>query len=274
MKKLAFTTLGCSDWSWEKILDEAEKMGFSGIEIRGLEGKMLAEEIERFFPENKADTLASLKAHKLEFVGFGSSVQFDAAEKFDDAITEGKRAIDVCHFMGIPALRIFGNKILPQETESNMTARLAKGAQLLAEYGQDKGVLVLLETHGDYLTTELLTGVFNKVSSNNFRLLWDIGNTDCIYGDNFMDFYRPMKDLITHLHIKDYIRGTPGGAKPSKHCRIGHGQVPIKAIVKQLLSDGYSGYLTLEWEKKWVPELAEAEIAFPEFVQFINEIFG
>jgi len=264
--KLAFTTLGCPGWSFAKILDEAEKMGFSGIEIRGIEDKMLAEEMTPFFAENKAVTLAALKDHNLEIIGFGSSVQFDDAGKFESAVAEGKRAIDVCSFMGIPAIRIFGNKILPGETETGMIARVTRGAGILAVYGEDKGVRVVLETHGDFNTLERIGAIFDKVNNNNFRLLWDVGNTDVIYGDNFMEFYRPMKDLISHTHFKDYKRET------HKHCRIGEGQVPIKAIARQLVADGYNGYFTLEWEKKWHPELPEAEIAFPEFIQIMNSI--
>jgi len=226
----------------------------------------------QFFPENKASTLAALKARNLEFAGFGTSVKFDEADKFDSAIAEGKRAIDVCQFMGIPAIRIFPDRIPPGEEEAVMIARAAKGAQLLAEYGETRGVLVLLETHGDFYTLERIQKVFDLVKNDNFRLLWDIGNTDVVYGDNFIEFYRLVKNLIRHVHIKDFIRGTPGDEKSRKHCRIGEGQVPIKAIVSQLMADGYSGFYSLEWEKKWHPELPEAEIAFPEFIRLMNEI--
>ena len=270
--KLSFTTLGCPDWSFAKILDEAQGMGFSGIEIRGLENKMLAGEMPQFFPENREATLAALRAHKLEMVGFGSSVRFDPADKFDDMIAEGKGAIDVCQRMGIPAVRIFGDKFPPGETEAAVISRVAKGAGILAEYGEGKGVQILLETHGDFNTLERIRGVFDQVKSKNLRLLWDVAHTDFTYGDNFMEFYRPMKWLITHTHFKDHIRGTPGDEKTYKLCRMGEGQIPIKAIVKQLLADEYTGYFSLEWEKKWHPELPGAEIAYPDFVRLMNEV--
>jgi len=92
-KKLSFTTLGCPDWSFERILGEAHQMGFSGIEIRGIEGKMSADEIPQFYPKNRDATLESLKVHKLEIVCFGSSVALHDAGKFNDMITEGKRTI-------------------------------------------------------------------------------------------------------------------------------------------------------------------------------------
>lgn len=40
--KLSFSTLGCPEWSFDKVLDEAERLGFQGIEIRGVNGVMRA----------------------------------------------------------------------------------------------------------------------------------------------------------------------------------------------------------------------------------------
>ena len=271
-KKMSFTTLGCPDWSFDKILDEAQKMGYSGIEIRGIEGKMLAEEMPQFFLENKEATLAALKAHDLEMVGFGSSVRFDDPGKFDSFIDEGKKTIDVCQRMGIPYVRVFGDNIPQGEDEASVIARVAKGAQLLAEYGEGKGVQILLETHGDFNTIERVKGVFDQVKSRNFNLLWDVGNTDMAYGDNFIEFYKVFKDRIVHTHFKDHVRGTAGDKRSYKHCRLDEGEVPIKAIVKQLLDDGYKGYFCLEWEKKWHPDLPDPEIAFPDFVRILNEV--
>jgi sugar phosphate isomerase/epimerase len=62
-----------------------------------------------------------------------------------------------------------------------------------------------------------------------------------------------------------------GNEKTYKLCRVGEGQIPIKAIVRQLLAGGYTGYFSLEWEKKWHPELPGAEIAYPDFVRVMNE---
>jgi sugar phosphate isomerase/epimerase len=270
--KLSFTTLGCPEWSFSKILDEAQRMGYSGIEIRGLEGAMQAEEIVRFFPENREASLAALRARGLEIVGFGSSVRFDEADKFESMAAEGKRAIDVCRSMGIPALRIFGNQISPEEKEAAVIARVARGAAILAEYGETRGVQVLLETHGDFNTLERIGGVFERVKSRNFRLLWDVAHTDFTYGDNFLEFYRPLREFIVHTHFKDHIRGSAGDEGTYKLCRLGEGEIPIKAIVRQLLADGYDGYFSFEWEKKWHPELPDAETAFPDFIRVMNDI--
>ena len=59
--------------------------------------------------------------------------------------------------------------------------------------------------------------------------------------------------------------------KPSL-CSLGEGQINIKAVVDRLLEDGYDGYFSLEHEKKWHPELPEAEVEFPKFVQYMKKL--
>ena len=38
-----------------------------------------------------------------------------------------------------------------------------------------------------------------------------------------------------------------------------------------LEKDGYSGYISLEWEKTWHPELRDAREELPHFVRYIRE---
>jgi hypothetical protein len=41
-----------------------------------------------------------------------------------------------------------------------------------------------------------------------------------------------------------------------------------------LIEGGYEGYATLEWEKRWHPDLPEPEEAFPRYVRKMREWFG
>ena len=80
-----------------------------------------------------------------------------------------------------------------------------------------------------------------------------------------------IKPLLKHMHIKDYMRKKPDGAKDWTLVKVGDGEIPIVPILKQVIADGYDGYFSFEWEKKWHPEIDEPEIAFPHFVQKMHE---
>ena len=64
--KLAFSTLGCPQWSLEQIMDTAVQCGYEGIELRGIQGGMNPNEIICLQPENREETLRALKERGLK----------------------------------------------------------------------------------------------------------------------------------------------------------------------------------------------------------------
>jgi sugar phosphate isomerase/epimerase len=264
--KLSFTTLGCPDWSFQKILEEAPKMGYAGIEIRGVDGEMIAEKVAQFQPGVQRDTLRALEKAGIEMCGFGTSINFHDASKRDEMLAQGKAAIDVCHAMGIPAIRIFGDKIVGGD-EQMIIDQVISGSSALCDYAEGSDVQVLLEVHGDFNTLERVLAVAQGVQRDNFGILWDVAHSDKTYGDDFIAFYEPLRPYIKHVHIKDHLRADG----EFKLCRIGHGDIPILDITRRLLADGYTGWLSREWEKKWHPHLPEAEIAYPEYIELMKK---
>ena len=265
--KLSFTTLGCPDWSFEKILTEAQRMGFPAIEIRGIEGKMEADEIEYFKPGRQQETKRRLADHGLEMCAFGSSINFHDPEKKPQMIETGRRAIDVCQAMDIPYIRLFGDKI-PEGRSVDEAARLAaEGIDELCAYAEGTNVGILLEVHGNFNTVEVMKSLIAQTKSPRFGILWDIEHSDKIYGDDFMSFYQTVKPLMKHIHVKDHLR-MPDGT--FKLCHVGDGDIPIHEIVKAVNADGFDGYFSLEWEKKWYPDLPDCETEFPFYRQFME----
>ena len=102
-----------------------------------------------------------------------------------------------------------------------------------------------------------------------FGILWDVEHSDKTCGDDFLPFYAAVRPLLRHVHIKDYRRGENG---QFTLCPVGEGDIPLPEIVHTLLRDGYDGYFSLEWEKKWVPSLAEPEEVFPAFVRYMRAL--
>ena len=130
---------------------------------------------------------------------------------------------------------------------------------------------VYLEIHGQFNTTEALAPILQAMKdTSNFGILWDIEHSDRAYGDAVEPFYELIRPFIRHVHIKDCVR--PTETTPLRLCMIGEGEIPIPRLIGWLKRDGYQGYLSLEWEKKWVPELPDAETAFPIFVSYMKSL--
>mgnify|MGYP001735755737 CR=1 FL=1 len=90
-------------------------------------------------------------------------------------------------------------------------------------------------------------------------------NTDT--GQGFAPLYQAVRDRLVHVHIKD-CRSGAAAALP------GTGELPVEAVVRRLLEDGYGGWFSFEWEKRWQPDILEPETAFPAYVRFMRRIAG
>ena len=266
--KIAFSTLGCPDWSFEKILDEAERMGYEGIEIRGIENEMDVSKIPYINGDGWIKTSAELKKRGLSVCNLGTSANFHSPDNWDNALAEAKAAIDVAQAIGCPYIRIFGDAI-PDMAKYDETLKLiASGWTEVYGYSEGKDVTPLVEVHGNFNNIEIFKDIFKCFSHPKFAVLWDIEHSYKKYEDNFIEFFGFIRKYVKHIHIKDTKRidGEWKLVNPGK------GSLPIALHLSLMALTNYDGFVSLEWEKKWHPELDEAEVAFPEFVELVKKI--
>ena len=259
--KICFSTLGCTERSLEEILALAEKYSIDALELRGMGGVMDNRKIEAFLPEKREETKGKLAASGISPLILGTSCKFHDASKLGEAMDEGYASIDIASAMGFRGIRVFGNNIKGDEVEC--LDRICGGISQLCEYAAEKGVMVLLETHGDVNTTERLGAVADVCRKyENFGFIWDICHTRLTYGESWRTFCDDFFPLIRHLHLKDIAADAL--------TLPGEGDLPIREMVEYLLSKGYDGYFSLEWEKKWHPELPPIEDALDSLFKILN----
>jgi sugar phosphate isomerase/epimerase len=265
--KIAFTTLACPNWPWERIIEQTARLGYDGIEIRGIEGEMFLPNCRPFLPENRTNTLKDLKSRGLEICCLDTSCVFHDTSKLDASLEEGMATIDLAAALGVPYIRIFGDAIPDQSRRDETIAQVIRGAAELCRYAEVKDVMVLMETHGDFAGSDVMLAVIQGVNSGAFGVLWDINNPYKYEpGESMKDTYEKLGNYIRHTHIKD-TKGTGGEQKITL---AGDGDVPIGECVSILRNNGYEGWLSFEWEKRWHPDIEEPEIALPQFIRYIK----
>jgi len=95
-------------------------------------------------------------------------------------------------------------------------------------------------------------------------VLWDLHNPIAL-GEPPAKTASFIGSHTRHVHIKD-------GKKSGAYTLLGEGDTPLPELVAALHQVGYRGYLSLEWEKAWHPELAEPEVVFPHAARYLTKL--
>jgi sugar phosphate isomerase/epimerase len=271
---IAFSTLGCPAWSWKQILEQADTLGYAALELRGVAGEMDLPKVPELQGTRLKETLKDLDALGIVISDLGASThmheQAPAARQaqFDD----GRRFIDLAKALGVKYVRMFGDKMPEGESRGDVITRITEGFQTMAEYAKPAGVVVLIESHGDFTNSKDLVQIIEGVHADAFRLLWDAHHTFVAGKEQPADTWKALGTWVRHTHLKDSVQ-KPGttGVLDRQYVLTGKGDVPVKEQVHVLAKAGYKGFYCFEWEKKWHPEIEEPEVAFPHYAKTMTE---
>jgi fatty-acyl-CoA synthase len=110
--------------------------------------------------------------------------------------------------------------------------------------------------------------VLDEVPDAAVGALWDLHHPYRV-GEQPEEVWALIGDRTLLVHVKDAVRD-PSERTGWKLVLLGEGEVPVRDGLRVLQDHGYQGWLTVEWEKKWHPEIAEPEIALPQHAKLLR----
>jgi sugar phosphate isomerase/epimerase len=264
--RLAFSTLGCPDWTIEQVGEGARRSGYAGVELRLLDGEIIP-------PDLPADRRAEIKRALagLEICCLGTSSRFsypDPAERARNR-ADAERYLELAADLGCPMIRVFGGNLAPGQTLADGVANIAAELRELAPAAERSGVAVVLETHDAMSAGQAVHDVLAGVPSQAVAALWD-SHHPYRMGETVEQTWELIGARTRHVHVKDARRQGDGWQLLS----IGEGEVPVRDMLATLHAHGWGGWVSLEWEKKWHPELAGPEEAFPRQADVLRRYLG
>ena len=266
--KMSFSTLACPEWTMPQIIQIAIDAGYDGIELRYVEGRDSLWKLPAFSGTQLGAIRKTLADHGLSISCIDTSCRFhfpDAKER-EYWMQEGERMSDLAAELGAPAIRVFGDAIQPGTTKESTQRWIAECIRRLAETTSRKSVEVWLETHGDFCAAGETAAILSEAGSPHVGVLWDPVNSFVSTAEQPTDGALRLGPAIRHVHLKDIERTREG----FRYVLTGGGDFPFQDLKHALRYLHYDGFLSFEWEKKWHPDLAEADIAVPHFAEWFR----
>ncbi len=265
--KLSFTTLACPEWDVARIVGAAVANGYDAIDFRGYLGDVELPASPAFRGDALRETAARVRDAGLAVSCLGSGAKMSAPDAAARAaeLDAMRRYADLCAPLGCRQVRIFGG------AAGGLADPVADAAGTLVAAGQiarDAGIEFLVETHDDWTDTAKLRAAFDAAGRpEGVALLWDVHHPWAARGEAPETSARNLSPFVRNTHWKD-SRPLPDGKR--RFCLPGLGDVPLAAIRNALAAVGYDGWFTLEWEKRWHPEIEEPGIAIASFAGFMR----
>jgi sugar phosphate isomerase/epimerase len=280
--KLAFTTLGCPEWTLRQIVENAAHMGYDAVDFRGLlEDVDITVRPE--FTTGLEETRRTFADHGVAISSLSTSARYavaDPAER-EKHFDETRRYMALAARLGVGILRVFGGRVPEGHTVETILPILVENLRQMGDEAEQFDVTLALETHDDWTDSATLARVMAKTDHLRVGVLWDLHHPFRTNGEAPEASYANLAPYVVNTHVKDSVPGratnvhnVPSDYRPEySYVFVGQGDVPLRHMLDLLAQGGYDGYATLEWEKRWLPHLPEPEEAFPEYVRQMREWF-
>jgi sugar phosphate isomerase/epimerase len=231
--------------------------------------------------------------------GLSSSVRFDYPEQSvrDEQLRIGKAYIELAAALGAGFVRVFGD-VIPAEppwAQEAILDQIAEGLNRMGEFAAPHQVDVLLETHGDFASTAVVRRLMPRITSPAVGILWDTHHPWKFFGESLPETWSVLRQWVRHTHWKDSVTrpadsgsaveegahsaesaaalALMSGHRDADYVLFGGGEFPADECARLLKQSGYDGWLSLEWEKMWHPQIEPAEIALPLFAAKIRTLW-
>jgi sugar phosphate isomerase/epimerase len=252
-----------------EIIAMAASLGYDGIELRFVQGEDSLWKLPVFQGREFASTKRALADCGLAISCVDTSCRFhspDAAER-NRWLEEGCKMSDLAASLGAPGVRVFGDTIQPGTDRASTRSWIAESIGKLAEITAQKGVEVWLESHGDFASADETLAILQQSGSAQAGALWDPANCFVEADETPAEGAAKLGSTIRHTHIKDLRRNKSSW----DHVLMGEGNFPLMQQLEALQKMHYDRFVSFEWEKKWHPEIVDAEIALPHFIRWFRQ---
>jgi sugar phosphate isomerase/epimerase len=262
--KFTLNTLGAPGWTLEETAKNTRAYGYAGVDLRLIDGEVISLESVR---ANRQRIKQLFPGDELPVATLATSVRLATREPQIRRATleEGNAWIDLAAELQVPVIRFFAARNPPEMDLESSIQVVGEMLALLAERARQAKIKIGVETHDEFASARTVAGALAFAPTNITGAIWDMWHTSRAE-ESPAECVELLSGRIINVHLKDARRTVDGW----QLVLLGEGDIPVRDGLHQLQKFGYAGSISVEWEKKWHPEIAEPEIAFPQYMRVLR----
>jgi sugar phosphate isomerase/epimerase len=164
---------------------------------------------------------------------------------------------------------VFDTQVRPGQNRASAGVALGDWLLPLGDYAAERDVTIVVENALSIRTAKEMWAILDRLSHPAVACCWDVFNA-ALVGERPAVSVPTLNTRIAYTQVKDAKLGPLGAT----YCKLGEGDVAVENFVVRLRGIGYEGYVTVEWEKAWLPALAEPEEVLPDAVAKLKKWAG
>ena len=260
--RIAFSTLAFPDATLATATSLGRCWGYEGVELRLIDGEL----IDPSMPAAaRAEVRRAAAAAGLPIVAVDSSVRLTGEAPGPQL----RQFLELASDWESPLVRVFGGP-LPGD-EPARTAHLEAAARVMeasVPAAARLGVAIGVETHDAFSASSILGELLALAASPWVGAVWDSHHPHRM-GEQPAEVCANIGARVLLAQVKDAIKGPERDAE-WRLVLLGEGEVRVREMLRLLTAGGYRGWVSVEWEKRWHPEIEEPEVALPQHLRLLE----
>ena len=262
--------IGLSTYSLNRTIREGEMDVLQAVEWIAAQGGEHVEIVPIDFELTEESDLADRIRETAKTLGLdissytvGANFIQETEEAYEAEVQRMLKEVDMGHRLGVSLMR-HDAASRPREESSienfeKDLAKVANACRRIAEYASRYGITTSVENHGFHVQhSDRVQRLVQAVNRPNYKTTVDVGNFLCVDENPVAAVGKNMR-LASMVHLKDFY-WRPGdremgegwfqtaGGNWLRGAIVGHGDIDMRAILREIKRSGYDGYLSVEFE--------------------------
>ncbi|MFG3436278.1 sugar phosphate isomerase/epimerase family protein [Nonomuraea sp. NPDC047897] len=256
--KLAVSTLGMPGEGLDRAIEVAARHGCQGLELRLHPDTGVHAGLGPGERRSVRERLAAAGLAAAALAGYAGVCEPGA----DEPVVERLLAdLALAADLGAPGVRVF-----PRGADPAVGARRLKAVSGAA---RDLGVRVLVETHDAMATGASVARLLDEAACpETTGAIWDLLHP-WRHGEQPAETLRALGPWLAYVQVKDAV-----SAEDCTPVPMGAGAVPLEESGELLRGSGFDGWVSLEWERTWYPQVAPVEEILPGAAAWVERFDG